>query len=57
MSPLTAELTDEVKLELAAEFAELRRRYPPIRFERLGDHMFMRPLRQIRPWQVNRRQW
>jgi hypothetical protein len=52
VSPLTAELSDEAKAELAVEFAELKLRFPPIVFENLGGYTFMRPIQRRRPWEI-----
>lgn len=38
---LTDELTPEAKTELAAMFADLKRRYPPMRAGRAGRHAVM----------------
>ena len=46
MSPLTDELTDAAKAELAVMFSELKRHYPPISFMPSG--MALRLIRQQR---------
>lgn len=56
-SPLTAELSPEAKEELAAVFAALRKEYPPVRIQRLGDHIYSVPMFRQKPWQQNRRGW
>lgn len=54
-NPLRDPLTAEAKAELAAIFSGLKRLYPPVRLERIGNWTIARPLQSM-PWQ-NRRYW
>ena len=51
MNPITDELSDEAKAELAAQFAALKLKYPPVTFETFGGYTFTRTI-QRRPWQL-----
>lgn len=49
-SPLTDELTDEAKAELAAIFAALKTQYPPVQYYRASGHVHMLPMQRRRYW-------
>lgn len=51
-NPLTDELSDEAKAELAAMFADMRRQYAA-----RERRMIVRHRSTARPWQINRAGW
>ena len=52
MNPLTDELSDDVKAELAAMFAYLRRQLLPVdpEFQRAVNRAWNNPATRCRPW-------
>ena len=56
-NPLTDELPDEAKAELAAIFAQLAVQYPPVTFHRIGVHTAILPIQRYKPWHQGRRGW
>lgn len=50
-NPLTDDLSVDARAELAAVFADLKRIYPPVRYDRLGGQIRTVPLFLPKPWQ------